>query len=296
MEEANMNKFFLFLVLSLFVIVTSTYAGNIRIPAKGGGLYQVVIVDKGAEGAKYDGKTESIINTSSGTRIRIRDIDFGNARYGLYNQFMIEYTNPEYCEDGFFDIYIEDTAVPVASIPVEQTKEGEYKEVSASLNVNIIGSHAVYVRWRNHSACLKTFGANELVPFTSVELVRTGSLMKYKFSKGTFGVLSGKHRLKMVWRGNNAIVANVYLDKSNITSVVNIEEENLSVFSDKFGFRINAATPIGKVEVYSSEGLKVEELLSADYSEFVSVIPGFYIVRITRGNGEIIVKKILVTE
>ena len=95
----------------------------------------------------------------------------------------------------------------------------------------------------------------------------------------------------MVWRGNNAIVANVYLDKSNITSVVNVEEENLSVFSDKFGFRINAATPIGKVEVYSSEGLKVEELLST-----VSVTPGFYIVRITRDNGEIIVKKILVTE
>ena len=44
---------------------------------------------------------------------------------------MVEYTHPGDCEDGFFDIYIEDTAVPVASIPVEQTKEGEYKEASA---------------------------------------------------------------------------------------------------------------------------------------------------------------------
>ena len=61
-----MNKFFLFLLLSFLVAAKPAYAGDIRIPAKGGGLYQVVIVDKGTEGAKYDGKTESIINTSSG--------------------------------------------------------------------------------------------------------------------------------------------------------------------------------------------------------------------------------------
>lgn len=107
----GMNKFFLFLLLSFLVAAKPAYAGDIRIPAKGGGLYQVVIVDKGTEGAKYDGKTESIINTSSGTRIRIRDIDFGDARHGLYNRFMVEYTHPGDCEDGFFDIYIEDTAV-----------------------------------------------------------------------------------------------------------------------------------------------------------------------------------------
>ena len=59
-----MNKFFLFLLLSFLVAAKPAYAGDIRIPAKGGGLYQVVIVDKGTEGAKYDGKTESIINTS----------------------------------------------------------------------------------------------------------------------------------------------------------------------------------------------------------------------------------------
>lgn len=40
----------------------------------------------------------------------------------------------------------------------------------------------------------------------------------------------------------------------------------------------------------------MKELQSADCSEFVFVTPGFYIIRITRGNGEAIVKKILVTE
>jgi hypothetical protein len=184
----------------------------------------------------------------------------------------------------------------VASIPVEQTKEGEYKEASAPLSVNITGSHAVYVRWRNHSACLKTFGANELVPFASVELIRTGSLTKYEFGKGTLGELSGKHRLKMVWRGNSANVANVYLDKSDVVSVMDIEEEKLIVVGGKLGFRINSATPISNVEVYSPEGLKVKELRLSDCSAFVSVAPGFYIVRITRGNGGAVVKKILVTE
>ena len=51
----GMNKFFLFLLLSFLVAAKPAYAGDIRIPAKGGGLYQVVIVDKGTEGAKYDG-------------------------------------------------------------------------------------------------------------------------------------------------------------------------------------------------------------------------------------------------
>ena len=179
-----MNRLFGSFFLLLFSIVYS-YAGDLRIPAKGGGLYQVVIVDGGSEGAKYDGTTGTILNTSPGTRIRIRDIDFGKERYGIYNQIMIEYTHPKTCEDAFFDVYIEDTTVPVASIPVEQTSEGEYKEASAFLNVNVVGTHAVYIRWRNHSASFKTFGANELTPFASVELIRTGSMTTFKFSKGT---------------------------------------------------------------------------------------------------------------
>lgn len=48
----GMNKFFLFLLLSFLVAAKPAYAGDIRIPAKGGGLYQVVIVNKGTEGAK----------------------------------------------------------------------------------------------------------------------------------------------------------------------------------------------------------------------------------------------------
>lgn len=40
----GMNKFFLFLLLSFLVAAKPAYAGDIRIPAKGGGLYQVVIV------------------------------------------------------------------------------------------------------------------------------------------------------------------------------------------------------------------------------------------------------------
>lgn len=290
-----MSKIFLILIFSLLTAV-SCYAGDIRIPAKGGGLYQVVIVDKGSEGAKYDAATESIIQTSSGTKIRIRDIDFGNERYGLYNQFMIEYTNPQSCGDAFFDIYIEDTTIPVASIPVEQTKEGEYKETSIPLSWNIIGSHAVYVQWRNHSANLKTFGANALVPFASVELVRTSSLTKYKFSKGALNSLSGKHRLKMVWRGNNAIVANVYLDKGDHSSVLNSPEDEVSIYTLKSGFRVQSVHPIGKIEVYSSAGLKVNELISSDNFEFVALTSGFYIVKVTDSKSKTIIRKILIKE
>lgn len=294
--EVKMNKLFLSIVLSLFALLHS-YAGDIRIPAKGGGLYQVVIVDKGSKGAKYDARTEAIINTSPGTRIRIRDIDFGEGRYGLYNQFMIEYTHPESCEDAFFDVYIEDTILPVASIPVEQTNEGEYKEASASLNVNIIGSHAVYVRWRNHSACLKTFGANELVPLASVELIRTGSLGKYKFSKGDFDALSGKHRLKMVWRGNNAAVANVYLDKNSLTSVEKkLKEKEVVITGEESGIRINAASPIGKVEIYTLTGIKVKEQIISDHFQFISLAPNFYMVRVTMISGETIVRKAIVEQ
>ena len=66
-----MSKSILLFVLSLFSIV-SVYGGDIRIPAKGGGLYQVVIVDRGSKGAKYDGVTGAIVNTSHGTKIAVR--------------------------------------------------------------------------------------------------------------------------------------------------------------------------------------------------------------------------------
>lgn len=292
--EVGMNKLFLFISLSLLYMLNS-YAAPIRIPAKGGGLYQVVIVDKGSEGAKYDGTTGSIIHTSHGTKIRIRDIDFGNERYGLYNQFMIEYTHPTSCQDAFFDIYIEDTTIPVASIPVEQTRDGEYKEALASLNVNTVGSHAVYVKWRNHSADLRTFGANELLPFAHVELVRTGSMTKYKFSRGGLEKLTGKHRLKMVWRANTAAVANVYVDKKTSSSILESKEDGLFILSHKAGFTIQSTTPIGKIELYSLAGLKVNEVVTAEYSQLVEAAPGFYILRIIRNNDEIS-KKILVLE
>ena len=84
--------------------------------------------------------------------------------------------------------------------------------------------------------------------------------------------------------------------KGDVVSVMDIEEEKLIVVGGKLGFRINSATPISNVEVYSPEGLKVKELRLSDCSAFVSVAPGFYIVRITRGNGGAVVKKILVTE
>lgn len=273
----------------------NSYADDIRIPAKGGGLYQVVIVDRGSDGAKYDGTTGSIIHTSSGTKIRIRDIDFGSERYGLYNQFMIEYTHPTSCEDAFFDIYIEDTTIPVASIPVEQTRDGEYKEALASLNVNTVGSHAVYVKWRNHSANLRTFGANELIPFAHVELVRTGSMTKYKFSRGELSTLTGKHRIKMVWRANTATVANVYVDKKTPNSICENKEDGLFILNHKGGFTIQSTVPIGKIELYSLCGLKVNEMVTAEHSQLVEVVPGFYILRIIRNNDEIS-KKILVSE
>ena len=290
-----MSKSILLFVLSLFSIV-SVYGGDIRLPAKGGGLYQVVIVDRGSKGAKYDGVTGAIVNTSHGTKIAVRDIDFGNERYGWYNQFMIEYTNPSNCTDAYFDIYIEDTTVPVASIPVEQTEEGEYKETLASLKLNIIGSHAVYIRWRNHSANLKTFGANALVPFASVSLVRTGSLTKYKFNVGDLESLTGKHRLKMVWRKNNATVANVYLDSNNPASVEKVYEEDVHAYGVKGGIKIESSNTIGEIWVSSLTGLRMKEFVSLGTSEYIALPSGFYLLRIIPDNGKTIVCKVLVRD
>lgn len=283
-------------LLLFFLSVGFVCADNIRIPAKGGGLYQVVIVDKGTNGAKYDGTTGSIINTSPGTKIAVRDIDFGSGRHGLYNQVMVEYTHPELTDNSFFDIYLEDTTVPVASIPVVQTRQGEYREVTVLLNVNVIGSHAIYIRWRNHSAGLKTFGANELVPFAKVELVRTSSMNMYKFSKGEWGTLSGKHRVKMVWKGHNAAVANVYLDSADPSSIGRTVTSELTITSCKGGFGIVSPAPVGRVEVFTPAGLKVKELFATGCSGTIPITSGLYIIKVTGENDGVTVKKLFVTK
>ena len=269
------------LLLALFPLFS--HADDLRIPARGGGLYQVVVVDGGSSGAAYDRETETISNTSDGTRICIRSIDFGDERYGLYNRFVIEYTHPEACgEEAYFDVYIEDTTTPVASLPVVQTLPGEFVETEMPLDVNVLGNHWVYVGWRNHSASLRTFGADELRPFATVGLVRTGSLAQYELGQGRFEPLTGKHRLKMVWKGNNAPVSAVYIGKAGGSGMGDAPQAAVRLWQTESGIGIasSASLPLGNVEVYAPDGKQVSRLLADGPSCFLPLPEGIYIVRL----------------
>lgn len=278
-----MNKLRLWASL-LALLPLFSHADDLRIPARGGGLYQVVVVDGGSNGAAYDGATGTISQTSDGTRICIRSIDFGDGHYGLYNRFVIEYTCPEACDGAYFDIFIEDTATPVASLPVEQTLPGEYVEAEAPFSVNVLGSHWVYVEWRNHAASLRTFGADELRPFATVGLVRTGSLSKFEFGQGSFAPLSGKHRLKMVWKGHNASVSSVRIGKGGGSGMEAALQAGLRVCQEQGGVRVAlpGSSPLGDVEVYAPDGKRVLRLVAGGSSCFLPLPEGLYILRLPR--------------
>ena len=98
----------------------------------------------------------------------------------------------------------------------------------------------------------------------------------------------------MVWRGNNAVVANVYLDKDNQTGISETESVKLIIYSQENGFKIHSEESIGKIEVYSLSGLKMYETEASDCSIFISMPPGSYIVKVSGASNGMITRKVMV--
>lgn len=282
------NKVHILTAILSFCVSFVCYAEDIRIPAKGNNTYSVTIVDRGEHGARYDANTESIINTSNGTKIRIKDIDFGDGKYGIYNQFFFEYSCPENVQEAYFDIFIEDTTTPFLSIPISTTKENEFIDISKFMNFGILGNHDIYIKWRNHSASLKTIGLNELKPIAKVNLVRTGSLSKYELSSSQIEI-SGKQKIKMIWKGNNANVKSIILGNTE-TSISSTENQNIKLTQTSHGIILENQTDILKlVEVYSINGICIFKYFIENNSIEINLNPGAYIIKTYSGIFKILI-------
>ncbi|MFV0469510.1 MAG: hypothetical protein ACK5MK_11365 [Dysgonomonas sp.] len=254
-----MNKVLLSLV-TLFSIVVTLQAEDLDIPMSNlSGIalnINVKIENVGTDGAKYDRTTQSIINTSNGTIISISKVDFGSGRYGSYSYLYVEYTNPEeVTDDAFFDVYLDNGTTLVASIPVEKTLEGEYVKSSSTMQVCMNNQRNIYVKWRNHAADLKTFGAYERKPLVEVSAVKTGSPLVYKFSSATFDAIEGVHNLKMMWVKQSANVSAIYFDNTAYNSIEpETENPSYSIRTMNRVLFITSTEPLKQVEVYSIDG------------------------------------------
>ena len=258
-----MNRLFGLLFALFFVFYCK--ADNLSVPmaGNGNGKYLNSSVQILGDGT-YDAASVSVISTGNNTAIKINSVNLGDEIY-TYNSFSVEYTNPqELSERSFFDIFLEDAAEPITSVPVEKTMTGEYKTMTAKLSQSVLGKHNIYIRWRGHNSSLRTFIVNELTPMAEVPLVRSFSTKTFKFSKAMIGDIEGVHQQKMLWKNQNAVVKAVYLDKINEEPTsINLsknDEVNISLL-DK-GFRIVSKFSIGNIELYSISGEKILELRS----------------------------------
>ena len=100
----------------------------------------------------------------------------------------------------------------------------------------------------------------------------------------------------MVWRKNNATVANVYLDSNNPASVEKVYEEDVHAYGVKGGIKIESSNTIGEIWVSSLTGLRMKEFVSLGTSEYIALPSGFYLLRIIPDNGKTIVCKVLVRD
>lgn len=293
--EVNMSR----LCLLLFALLSVGYcqADNLSVPMAGNanGKYLNSIIQLLGDGV-YDANSGTVISTGNHTAIKVNSINLGDEIY-TYNSFSIEYTHyQDLSESSFFDIYLEDTSDPIASVQVEKTKEGEYKTATAGLSQSVFGRHNIYIRWRGHSSAVKTFIINEIAPFVQVPLVRSFSTKTFKFSKAVFEELEGVHRLKMLWRNHNAVVKAVYLDKINSdpTSVKMLEEDYLDIIPFNRGVKIVSKYPIGNIELYSLSGMKILNLNSGNCIEEVFVEPGVYILKVLNSEKQAVIRKIVI--
>lgn len=298
-KTGDMTKFLLSIILALAFI--NTYAEDLYISmgnTSGVALnYYVKIENAGtaAGGAKYDRNTKSIINTSDGTLIRVSNVDFGSGRYGDFSHVLIEYTNPnETSNDAYFDIYLENTATLIASIPVEKTKVGEYVKSKSTFRTNVVGDHKIYVEWRNHSASIKGLGCEELKPLVEVKALKSSSPIQYRFSSATFDRLEGVHNVKMVWKNQTANVYAVYFESTELSSIESDSaQSDVNVFVENRVLNLSSDVSIDEVEIYYLSGnLHLKATPSANQYE-TPLDKGIYLLKI-KNDQKSIVRKIIV--
>lgn len=297
-----MKKTILFLFLFFFTF--HIYADDLRISmGNSSGSSQNVYVrieDKGTAegGARYDKDSRSITNTSDGTSISVANVDFGSGRYGLYSHILIEYSCNETVSDAFFDIYLGNTTTPIASIPVVKTNPGEFREGISTMSVNVVDIRRIYIRWRGHSASIKTFGGNELKPAAEVKVVRTGSPLTYKYSYGDLKDIEGVHNVKMVWENQNANVHAVYFTKSeggtSIDAPGNVPDNQYKIFQNVEGLCVESHSSIGNIAVYSLTGKQIAGAYIPAQSWSLSLKAGIYLLKIVNASGEVYTKKIMI--
>lgn len=291
----SMNRLFLLLFALFSVFYCKADNLSVTMAGNGNGKYLNSSVQILGDGV-YDANLQSVISTGENTAIKINSVNLGDKIY-TYGAFAIEYSNSQnFSENSFFDIYLEDTAEPIASVQVEKTLEGEYRKAIAKLSKSVLGKHNIYIRWRGHNAVVKTFIVDELAPIAEVPLVRSFSTKTFKFSKAMFENIEGVHRLKMLWRNQNAVVRAVYLDKINEdpTSINLSKNDEVNITLLDKGFKIVSKFPIGNIELYSLSGVKILELRSDNCIEEVSVVQGVYVLRIVNADKKVIIRKLLI--
>ncbi len=274
-----------------FYISMGNASGNYQNP-------NVAITNPGPQqgGATYNSSQKAITNTGDGTQINIRNLDFGSGRYGWYNRIAIEYTLDQAVEEGYFDVFLDNSTYAIATIEVSNTS-GSIEVLSSSFNINVIGSHSLSIKWREQSASLKSVTLLPLKPVATVNAVKSSSPLQYKFSYSHFPLLEGTHNVTMVWKNQSAKVYAVYLDKGeNLDIEIPQQQNDCDILTKGNVLHIISKQPLKYIQIFTPTGTLIENRVNTSLSPAIELQQGIYIVKILMADGRMITKKTAIVQ
>ncbi len=291
MQKTGSILFFLTLAVSIqaadLVLDMASTGGSTLSP-------YVTIADKGIDGAAaYHKATRSVSGASDGTCVVVRTLPFGDY-YGKYNAVTVEYILEDPAQEGFIEFSLDNSAYVFASVPVVASGNSDLQTAHVNFDVNVTGQHKLYIRWKQTKASLKTVILKENVPVAQVKAVRTTSPVAIAASTGNLRKLTGKHRLKMVWKNQGANVYSVRLKSSllGMEEIVYQDQVQLETFPDAIS--VSANQLISSIDIYAVTGSLYRRISTKDYQINIPLEKGMYIVVITTDSGYIYRKKTII--
>ncbi len=255
------------------------------------------IENKGIDGKTgYDKTLKMITGNSDGTCIAIQGINFGKEYYGTYKSVLIEYIAEEGSTSGSIDFSIDHSAYVIASVPLTAQPGGdELQTAEMVFNVNLTGSHKLYVRWNHSKAFLKTIVLKENTPLAVVKPVRTTSLFEQTASSADLPKITGKHRLLMVWKKQTANVSAVSL-RSTKTNLQNqlASTDNIWMETSPDGVFIRSGEPLSHLSIYSVTGILYYQRSMEESQIYVPLEKGIYLASAKISSGQLIREKIVI--
>jgi len=288
------------IILLFSVCSTGSYASDLHYNVRGANstAYMntlIKIENRGVRGELvYSPSDEALIKAEEGAKISIQNVELGAAPFGMYKGVYIEYSLDEDVSDGCFEFSLDNSAYIMARIPVARTNGNVYVRGVVYFDRNLIGKHKICITWRGQGAALKAFGFVENTPIASIKVENTGGT--YKLLSTALKDVEGKHHLRLVWRNHSANIKTIYLDGENLNSISTETKNGIKMYASGNRVSVFSENQLIEIKVFDLSGRTNKIVQPNDIEPEIVLDQGVFIITATDISGEILQKKIIITE